>query len=207
MTAQPCPQSRDSLAGRRPLLQGAFPLHAVVRCVEVAQVVVAEGMYGLVDDRGDDHLYDVAIRGPVHLYLGGRGRHCPPPGPPGAPYQDRGGPRAGARHPHGHSHLVHDFLQRGDEVRAPRMVGVLPWGKHRRAPPPGAPGASVGSGPWSPGTPSWPRPPAGPTLGPLRSATSVPTGPGPDSRVPTAPRAGPCGRGGRCPSHVYTPGP
>ena len=136
MAGQPRPLSRNSLAGRRPLLQGAFPLHAVVRRVEVAQVVVAEGMYGLVEDQGDDHLYDVAIRGRVHLHLGGRGRRCPRSGSPGASYQNRGGPRAGARHPHGHSHPIHDFLQRGDEVRTPRVSGVLPRGKHRRAPPP-----------------------------------------------------------------------
>ena len=132
MAGQPRPKASDTLAGRCPLLQGTFSFDLVVLHVQLTNMMVTQGLHRFVDLRGDDHLYNIAVLGWVHLHLGARGRRCPRSGPTGAPHQDGGRSRAGAGYPHGHGHVVHDPLQRGDEVGAPWVVSVLSWGKHRR---------------------------------------------------------------------------
>ena len=84
MARQPRPKAWDTLAGWRPFLQGTLAFDTVVRSVQVTQVVVSQGLHRFGDCRRDNHLYDIAVTGWVHLHLRGKGRRCPRPGPAGA---------------------------------------------------------------------------------------------------------------------------
>ena len=112
--------------------------------------MVAQGLYCFVHCPGDNNLYDVAIRGWIHLNPGGRGLCGSPTGPTRALHQGGGCPRAMARDPYGHGHVVDHSLLRGCEVGAFGVVSLLHRGRRCRAPcPPSASGVWSECGPES----------------------------------------------------------
>ena len=78
MAGKPRSKAGGTFAGGCSFLQGSLPDDPVVCSVQIPQVVVSQGLHGLTDGGGDDHLRDVAVLGVIHLHPGGWGPPLPP---------------------------------------------------------------------------------------------------------------------------------